>query len=176
MINTSSLDRRFNKEFENLNGISIGYFIKNPKYESFEESETEGYQYVEDNKMWLVMLDGEYADKMTVIMFYKKFELIMEDNGEGSYKSSPATYTKQFAAMRHLDKFTEESYRICHFDFTIDYDMIPENGFSNSSHVVTVRNSIYEADTSGFNAHQKRLFSSYCLPDNVAIKIKVDYR
>ena len=69
-VKSSSPNDKFNSGFEDpsLGGIAMGVFMKTDIMQSNVKNQPTNSFY-EMDKMWLVMLDGEYSTDMTIIQF-----------------------------------------------------------------------------------------------------------
>lgn len=71
--------------------------------------------------MLLILLDGKYADEMIWLQVYKPFDLNMEDmDSSGDFKQKKV-FNNQLFLMKFVSKFTGVSYKLCSFDYEIQY-------------------------------------------------------
>ena len=79
---TTRFKNRFNKRFQDpsLEGIGIGIFLKRLGVGGDYAHRRPGqYQQVETNKMWLMLLDAQYSNEISLIRFYPAFNLNLND-------------------------------------------------------------------------------------------------
>ena len=79
---STNFKNRFNERFQDstLGGIGIGIFIKRLGTSGdYTHKRSGSYQQIETNKMWLMLLDGQYSNEITLIRFYQGFDLNVND-------------------------------------------------------------------------------------------------